>query len=92
MSTAALDGKVPEVTGGATGPRLPAARAVFEARARATVLTGCDENSGRSAQALPGEAAAIFTGDAVDSRHAPSAIALARENLHLPSGGNEPLC
>lgn len=81
MSTVALDGKVLVVIGGTTGLGLSAARAMIEAGAKGVVLTGRDDNSARSVQALLGDAAATFTGDAVDPKHAPSAIALAREKF-----------
>ena len=50
------------------------------------VLTGRDENAGRAAAAMLGEHGAVYTGDAIDPRHATAAIALALEKFGTFNG------
>ena len=69
------------MVGGTTGLGLSAARACLAAGARGVVVTGRNRASAAAAAAELGDACATVTGDAIDSSHAPAAIALARERF-----------
>jgi NAD(P)-dependent dehydrogenase (short-subunit alcohol dehydrogenase family) len=81
VTAAALAGKTLVIIGGTTGLGLSAARAFIAAGARGVVVTGRNATSADAAVSELGPSAIAHVGNAADARHAPAAIALAREKF-----------